>query len=248
MHSYYETASNQYALGPSLCNWFGCGLLGGFCLTEWAQDTNASLSSAPLFDDQGIPKAFCLPDVEFRLANNKQVSMREALTLPAASIHRSLITFTHQQNGNDGEKRVFVRNQQNPKLCSVALLLRIVKQFILLVGWEFASTPLAIYQSSVGTICYITSTDINGTMRATAAAVYGLNRAKHMRELQLWSSHSLRVGACVELHAHGFTGPKIQFLLRWKSDTFMAYLRNLGFLALQQNVALSASCDMPNLI
>jgi hypothetical protein len=74
--------------------------------------------------------------------------MREALTLPAASIHRSLLTFTHQQNGNDGEKRVFVRNHQNPKLCFVALMLRIVKQFIHLVGWESASTPLAIYQSS----------------------------------------------------------------------------------------------------
>jgi hypothetical protein len=62
------------------------------------------------------------------------------------------------------------------------------------------------------------------------------------------SSHSLRVGACIVLHAHRFTGPKIQFLLRWKSDAFMAYLRNLGFLVAQQNVALSASCDMPNLL
>jgi hypothetical protein len=248
MHSDYETASNQYVLGPSLCNWFGCSLFGGFRLTEWAQDTNARLSSALPFDDRGIPKAFCLPDVEFRLANNKRVSMREALTLPAASIHRSLLTFTHQKKGNDGEKRVFVRNHQNPKLCFVALMLRIVKKFIHLVGWESASTPLAIYQSSFGTICYITSTDINCTMRATAAEVYGLNPAKHTRELQLWSSHSLRVGACVVLHAHSFTGPQIQFLLRWKSDAFMAYLRNLGFLALQQNVALSASCDMPNLL
>jgi hypothetical protein len=85
-------------------------------------------------------------------------------------------------------------------------------------------------------------------MRATAAEVYGLNPAKHMRELQLWSSHSLRVRACVVLHAHGFTGPQIQFLLCWNSDAFMAYLRNLGFLALQHNVALSPSCDMPNLL
>jgi hypothetical protein len=78
-------------------------------------------------------------------------------------------------------------------------------------------------------------------MRATAAAVYGLDPTKHAKDLQLWSSHSLRVGAFVVLHAHGFTGPQIQFLLRWKLDAFMAYLRNLGFLAMQQNVALSDS-------
>jgi hypothetical protein len=95
-----------------------------------------------------------------------------------------------------------------------------------------------------GNIHFITAADINSVMPATAAAVYGLYSVKNEKELQLWSSPSLRVGACVVLHAHGFTGPQIQFLLRWKSDAFMAYLRNLGFLA-AQNVALSASFDMP---
>ncbi len=68
-------------------------------------------------------------------------------------------------------------------LSLVALMLRIGKQFIHLAGWEAVNTPLAIYQSSDGTICYITSADINGALRATAAAVYSLNPAKHMREL-----------------------------------------------------------------
>jgi hypothetical protein len=183
MNSDHMHTSNQYTLGPSLRNWFGCGLLGGFRLSEWAQDTNVDLSSAPLLDDSGVPKAFCLPGVDFRLDNNKRVSMREALRLPPAAIHRSLITFTHQKNGNNGETRVFVQNKQNPTLCFVTLMLRIVQQFDHLAGWEATSTPLAIYQSSTGTVCFITANDINCTMRATAAAVYGLNQAKHAREL-----------------------------------------------------------------
>jgi hypothetical protein len=120
--------------------------------------------------------------------------------------------------GNNREKRTFVRNNNNPR------------------------------QTESGDVKMITATEINAVMPSTAAAVYGLDPVKHAKDLQLWSSHSLRVGTCVVLHAHGFTGPQIQFLLRWKSDAFMANLRNLGFLATQQTVALSESCDMPNLL
>jgi hypothetical protein len=248
MHAASTQVDKPHSLGASLCDWFGCGLFGGFRLTEWAQEAGASSILSPLLDDRGVPRAFCLPDIEFRLANNKRTSQREAFDLPDKFIHRARIIFTHQKNGNNGEQRVFVRNANNSTLCFVTLLLRVFKRFIFLLGWEATATPLAIYQTPTGNICAITADDINVAMRATAAAVYGLHPTKHARELQLWSSHSLRVGACVVLHAHGFTGPQIQFLLRWKSDAFMAYLRNLGFLAVQQNVALSDSCDMPNLL
>jgi hypothetical protein len=250
MHLHKATTgiNNDYALEPMICNWFGGGLFGGFWLTEWAQETGASCLSSPLLDNVGVLKAFCLPGLEFRLCNNRRVTLREAFRTPEQMIHRAIVTFTHQKNGNNGEKRTFVRNSSNPCLCFVALMFRIFNQYIHLVGWEATSTPLAIYRTDAGDIRFITAADINSVMRATAAAVYGLHSIKNEKELQLWSSHSLRVGVCVVLHAHGFTGPQIQFLLRWKSDAFMGYLRNLGFLAVQQNVALSASCDMPNLL
>jgi hypothetical protein len=80
--------------------------------------------------DRGVPKTFCLPDIKFRLANNKQTSQMEAFDLPDKLIHRVLITFTHQKNGNNGEQRVFVRNKNNATLCFVTLMLRIFKRFI----------------------------------------------------------------------------------------------------------------------
>ena len=97
-----------------------------------------------MLDDLGVAKEFCLPDFEFRLANNKQVSQREAFDLPEKLIHRALITFTHQKNGNNGKQRVFVRNANNATLCFVTLMLRIFKRFILLLGWEAVATPMAI--------------------------------------------------------------------------------------------------------
>jgi hypothetical protein len=207
LYSSFAAGRNTFSLGPSICNWFGCGLFGGFRLTKWAQEAGASCFTTPLLDELGIPKAFCLPDLEFRLPNNKRVSLWEAFQTSEALIHRAIVTFTHQKNGNDGEKRTFVRNINNPRLCFVSLMLRIFKQFISLLGWEATSTPLAIYQTESGDIKMITATEINVVMRSTAAAVYGLDLVKHAKDLQLWSSHSLCVGACVVLHAHGLTGP-----------------------------------------
>jgi hypothetical protein len=140
---------------------------------------------SPLLDDRDVPKAFCLPDVEFRLANNKQATQMEAFDLPDKLIHRVLITFMHQKNGNNGKQWVFVRNTHNSTLCFVTLLLRIFKRFIFLLGWEATATPLAIYQTLAGNIRAITADDINVAMRATAAAVYSLHPTKHAREIQL---------------------------------------------------------------
>jgi hypothetical protein len=105
-----------------------------------------------------------------------------------------------------------------------------------------------MYKSATGQIKLITSTEICNNMREAAAAVYNLDQTKDKAILQSWSAHSLRVGACVILHAIGFTGPQIKFLLRWKSDCFMEYLRNLGALSTPQNVPITDVETMPNFI
>jgi hypothetical protein len=170
-----------------------------------------------------LPTGFGIP------AAKQQASVTPGGLPNERSAHPSRYRHFHApKKWKQGEKRTFVRDNNNPRLCFVSLMLQIFKQFISLLGWEVTSTPLTIYQTESGDIKMITATEINVVMRSTAAAVYGLDPVKHAKDLQLWSSHSLRVGACVVLHAHGFTGPQIQFLLRWKSDAFMAYLRNLG--------------------
>ena len=102
------------------------------------------------------------------------MSLREAFQTSEALIHRAVVTFTHQKNGNNGEQRVFVRNANNATtLCFVTLMLRIFKRFILLLGWEATATPLAIYQSLAGNILAITANNINSaTMRTTVGAFF----------------------------------------------------------------------------
>ena len=54
--------------------------------------------------------------------------------------------------------------------------------------------------------------------------------------------------ACIVLHALGFSGPQIKFLLRWASDCFMEYLHNLGVLSTLQNEAIADIENMPNFL
>jgi hypothetical protein len=87
-------------------------------------------------------------------------------------------------------------------------------------------------------------------MRLVAANVYGLNPSKPEDKalLQKWSAHSLRVGACVIIHSRGMSHAQIKFLLRWRSDAFMVYLRNTAVLADSQNVLFNEADAMPNFL
>ena len=70
-----------------------------------------------------------------------------------------------------------------------------------------------------------------------ATACYDLTQA----ELGQYSSHSLRVvGASVILNAAGFSEMDIMSRLRWKSDAYKVYLRNINVLAAKHTQAMSA--------
>ncbi len=121
------------------------------------------------------------------------------------------------------------------------------QRFVRIMGWN-PTAPLGLYRAASGLVKSITATDIEREMRAAAAVVYNLDPVKHKHALNKWSAHSLRVGACVILHSQRFSATQIQFLLRWRSMAFMMYLRNLAFLADQQNAAVADTETMPNFI
>jgi hypothetical protein len=46
----------------------------------------------------------------------------------------------------------------------------------------------------------------------------------------------------------GFSATLIKWLLRWRSDAFMTYLRNLAINARQQVMAMDRASAMPNFL
>ena len=79
-----------------------------------------------------------------------------------------------------------------------------------------------------------------------AALLFNLDPVRNQKELQLWSSHSFRVGACATLYSSCFSEMEIKFLLRWKSNAFMTYLHNLAVTSRRHNTALNDISVMPN--
>ena len=75
-------------------------------------------------------------------------------------------------------------------------------------------------------------------MRPLASKVYSLDPVKDKVALSKWSARSLRVSACKILHAMGITENQIKFILRWRSNAFMVYLRNTMILADNHNRAI----------
>jgi hypothetical protein len=166
-------------------------------------------------------------------------------------IYRITLTFRFQKNGENGQEKSFIRNDEKSHLCFVRAMLAILLNFIELAGRDFTKS-LAIYKDANGSVRALDSTIIEEIMRDVAANACNMNplTAAGRKKLQRWSSHSIRVGACVILYAcGGFTPTHIQFMLRWKSSmAFMVHLRNLTFLCAQQNISINRVADMPNFV
>ena len=91
--------------------------------------------------------------------------------------------------------------------------------------------PLAVF-SDQGSPSFITDVNITFILRRAASQVYKTDKAE---DLKLWTPHSIRIGACVALHAAGADFLTLKRRLRWKSDTFFMYLRNTPQLALEHS-------------
>jgi hypothetical protein len=230
----------------AITDWSGCGLYGGFRNTEWAQDDSHGAIDNPQLDIQGEAKAFRLDDILWQTPTKVRLSLSSVLADDSA-VGRATLTFKAQKNGENGVTRLFTVNDSLPEMCFVRLLLRIVRRFVRLVGDDHTK-PLCLCRDPCGKIRYITSTDISFVFRRAASFVYKLDPIKDAKSLSLWSSHSLRVGACVLLHAMGFTDVQIMWLLRWMSNAFMTYLRNVAVLSHRQNLAFSEAEAMPHVI
>jgi hypothetical protein len=238
-------------LPSAMADWCAVGLVLGPRISEWGQEDGATDPLQPKRAPTGSTCAFTWHDVEVRLLGNRRVPTLMALTDDIGNIESVTVTFTWQKNGNHGEKKLLVRNDTTTDLCPVRTFLRILARFHRLLGVDHPTAPLAIFAGPLGRPTSITASNVAQYLRLAAAAVYGIDPATPLGRTDIlrWSSHSLRVGACVILHVNGFSSSEIQFLLRWKSDAFMQYLRNLGTLSRKQNAALSATDGfMPNLL
>ena len=137
------------------------------------------------------------------------------------------IRWRTQKNRVNGETKLFAR-ARDFRLCPVRAALRIQQRFERL---QPHSRILGVSERG-----FLTAPALTSFIRLIAARVLGPTATPEV--LSLYTPHSIRIGACVLLHEHGHSAIFIKNRLRWKSDTFMDYLRDTVSLARKHAASL----------
>ena len=245
--------SDPDGLLAAIKNHFTCGMYSGNRTCEWAQtDKGRSRLGKHRLNKKGNPYAYNLKRISFRTVNGSPYPLERIVSDPSTIPGLVIVVFDWQKNGDHGEEKKFARNDDKPHLCFVRNQMAIIQRFVRLVGWNY-DLPLSIYLPENSTVPKnITSTEIEYVMNMLAKRVYHLNPKKpaDAKILEKWGGHSIRVGACVYLYTAGFSEMELKFLLRWKSDAYRYYLRNLAYVARKHNDAINTAARnldiMPN--
>lgn len=243
-----ESQQDDCCLQAALANWTICNLYAGCRGIEWMQTDSTKIDIQTFHINRfGNAYAFTLADVQCTTTANQIMSIPAALENPD-NVGCIRLRFEEQKNGENGEKKLFVRNHKNPKICFVRNFMCILVRHAKITNSN-PKVPLSVYTNQEdGRPCNITSATLEKSMRSTASKLFNLDPIKNKTELQMWSAHSLRVGACTTLYAMGFHEMEIKHLLRWKSNAFMTYLRNLAVTSRRHNDALHDASCIPNFL
>jgi len=244
------------SLLPALMDGFEQSLCAGYRLSEWAQPAGKMAIDKPklnhLIGSLIRTRAIVPVDItSVTLCGSRLVGI--CITcVPLTTVVKVWVKFHTQKNGQHGEEKLFVPNPDPHGVCMVTSLYRSLKRFADLQRVDGRlhehRAPLSVYHHApTNTVRLITSNNIDLFMRHLAAQVYYLHPVNDGVAIGKWESHSLRVGACVILHALGFSSLDIQWTLRWRSMTFVTYLRNIALLSSRQNQAFNKALGMPAL-
>ena len=215
------------ARDTAITDWLILGLSTGHRRAEWCQ----TLPTPKRFD-KNIDKSYTA-----FLSTDFLFLTRDKSPVPPTSSpppHFIQITWRFQKNKANGESKLFSYNHQDPHLCPIQAAKRIFLRHSAIPSAQ--SLPLALYVSSSGSPRHIIAREVCTLLRKAAKATHAITSTQ---ALSRYSCHSIRVGACVQLHHAGWSDRDIQFTLRWRSTAFVAYLRNLPSLAIHQAKALS---------
>jgi hypothetical protein len=236
-HQYGKCSSaTPYSVHQVLYDFEVIGIYSGLRLGEWAQENHVRRLDQIRLNIDGTPAAFTITDLTFYGENKYCMTLTDALAMPHLVFHID-VCWRFQKNGEIKQQKSFPRaSRRSTILCSVSAWLRVTARWVALrLAPEH---PLAVFTDTglvTGAVNFIRPWHINSALRTSAQEVYNISDPD---DLARFSSHSIRVGATVSLHAAGISQMDIKFALRWKSDTFYTYLRNLPCQAARTHAAV----------
>ena len=237
-----RSVGHRDGLYSVISDWGTMGLQSGIRKSEWAQDDVSLRRDKDVQRNvDGTSKAFISSDFTFKgdagkhLRSTTQVSMAAAKTVDKR--------WRFQKNGDNGQQVTYAKDIVHKELCFVKAATNVVSRASRLKIppaepiAQYATYKRGCKKPTIKSVNYVTDVEINKVLREAAREVYNI---KCPTKLAKFSSHSFRVGACVQLHAANQDTEFIKFRLRWRSDSFKMYLRNIPALARQHLEALNA--------
>ena len=181
-------------------------------------------------EPQGTLMATMPHDITFLGKNDYKLrDTRTILTNPEL-VEAVRYCWRWQKNGNNGECRTVRRNVDNPRLCAVCAAISIQQRAVRL-GLR-PDHPAAIYRiQNSKAYTFINNSHVEVILQYSEGHVYNIQCPVRLAR---WSTHSIRVRACVSLFNSGHIPEQIQHLLRWKSITWRDYLRDCSLLSVSQ--------------
>jgi hypothetical protein len=162
-----------------------------------------------------------LNDMDFFSPSGDRI--RDIENCPPNKIGGVRFTVQYQKNGMHGQKITHAANKEHPEFCCARAAQRICQRATRL-GLD-STSPASAYRSNRKSKkpTFFHSNMINTMLRKMAANTYKLTKADGLK----YTGHSFRIGATVMLYCGGAKDLKIQNQLRWRSLTFLDYLRNV---------------------
>jgi len=233
----HRTAKTSYpdSYDAAVFDWLLIDIFAGFRKTEWMQDSHSYKTTGTYqkVSKDGSARAFIALDFSFFPPS--QTSLAEKSTTPHGQLH---LTWRYQKNCQNGQKISYNHNIFNEDFSVVLAAQRILQRAKRL--HVPADHPIAVFSTN-NKFSFFNHVLIESTLRTAAKQVYKITSIKY---LSLFSSHSIRVGACVLLHSLQQDPLFIQFRLRWRSLSFMNYLRNTPRIAALHNYVFNTSREI----
>ena len=229
-HYQRKLSSLQDSLEDCFFDWLILGRYTGFRLSEWAQTRKHTYELI-----EGTTDARAMIDDDWSYYDHTG-RLIDKLQSNEHLIYKVDICWRFQKNKQNGEIISFWRDDIDPRFCPVRAAWRITMRARRL-GID-KSQPLGQYfDHKHGRVAYMNSVEVERLLRDVAKFTTNIQDDTLIK--QMFGMHCIRVTACNELARLGVKDSFLQKRLRWRSLTFLDYLRNNMYTAIRHNLSLN---------
>jgi len=230
--------SAPHSLEAAILDWILLGRFTGFRRSEWCQDKpGIEMTEVTIAQPTPEPKAFLASDFTFFDSSGNRIYDMSPSHVKNVDVVK--IRWRFQKNKDNGQVIPYRRDYDRPTVCPVLAATRIILRSQALQVPP--NEPIAVFASSSSSCQYkhIRASQVVKFLRRSAQLTFKLKPTD--KALDNWTCHSIRVTAANILHRANMSDSYIQTRLRWKSNTFLMYLRNTFYSADQHTEAMKIS-------